>query len=59
MLSKTQRWATLLELIYDVNMKLGLLSKIGKKNTMALRKFVDEIIPENYDIIVSFTIYSQ
>ena len=58
MLGKTQRWVTLPELIYDVNMKPGPLSKVGKKNTMALLKFVNEIIPANYDIIVNFTIYS-
>ena len=40
-------------------MKLGILSKLKKKNSMAPRKLDNEVILSNYDIIVILLIYGQ
>ena len=40
-------------------MKLGAVTKIDKKNKTLLRKFGDDIMPENCDAIVIFGILGQ
>ena len=38
-------------------MKLGPVTTIDKKNSTALKKFDDDVVSANYDVIVVFPIY--
>ena len=40
-------------------MKLGPVTKLGKRNKTASKKFDDNIILENCDFIASFSIYRE
>ena len=40
-------------------MKLGLVTKAGKKSKSNLTKIDDDAVSENCDVIVIFTIYGQ
>ena len=40
-------------------MKLGSATKLDKKNKKTSKKFDDDVISENCDIIVTFPIYGQ
>ena len=40
-------------------MKLGPVTKLDKRNKTTSKKFDDDIISENYDIIAIFPIYGQ
>ena len=40
-------------------MKLGSVTKIDKKNKITSKKFDDDVIPKNCDVIVIFPIYGQ
>ena len=40
-------------------MKLGPVFKIDKRNKTTLKKFNDDVMSENYDVIVIFPIYNQ
>ena len=40
-------------------MKLGLVTKAGKKNKSNLTKIYDDVMSENCNAIVIFTIYGQ
>ena len=40
-------------------MKLGLVTKLDKRNTATSKKFDDEVMSENCDVIVFFSIYGQ
>ena len=42
----------------DIDTKLGPVTKIDKRNKMS-KKLDDDVISENYDIIVIFSIYGQ
>ena len=43
----------------DINMKLVPVTKLGKRNKTLPKKFDDDFISENYDVIVIFPIYHQ
>ena len=43
--------------IDDIDMKLGPVPKLDKRNKTTSKKFDDDVIPENYDVIVIFTSY--
>ena len=38
-------------------MKVGPVTKLDKKNTMASKKSDDDVVPPNYDVVVAFPIY--
>ena len=40
-------------------MKLGAVTKLDKKNKTAPKKFDDDVMSENCDVIVIFQIYDQ
>ena len=40
--------------IDDTDMKLGPVTKLENGNTRTLKKFDDDVMPENCDVIVSF-----
>ena len=40
-------------------MKLGPVTKIHKKNKTTLKKFDDNVMSRNFDVIVIFPIYGQ
>ena len=40
-------------------MKLGPVTKIDKRNKKRQEKFDDDVMTENYDVIVIFSIYGQ
>ena len=40
-------------------MKLGPVTKLDKRNKTTLKKFDDDVMPENCDVIVIFSIYGQ
>ena len=40
-------------------MKLGLVTKLGKRNKTTSKKFDVDAISENYDVIVIFRIFGQ
>ena len=41
----------------DTDMKLGPVTKLDKRNKTSSKKFDDEVMSENYDVIVIFLIY--
>ena len=43
----------------DINTKLGPVTKLDKRNKIASNKFDDDIMSENCDVIVIFSIYGQ
>ena len=43
----------------DINMKLGPVTKIDNRNKITSKKFDDNVISENSDVIAIFPIYSQ
>ena len=42
----------------DIDMKLGPVTKLDKRNKVTLKKFDDDVISANSDVIVIFPIYS-
>ena len=40
-------------------MKLGPVTKLDKRNKTLSKKFDEDVISENYDVIVIFPIYSR
>ena len=44
---------------HDIDIKLGLVPKLDKKNTSTSKRFDDDVMPANYDVIVFFPIYGQ
>ena len=44
---------------YDIDMKLGLVTKLCKKNKTTSKKFGDDIMSANYDVIIIFPNYGQ
>ena len=43
----------------DIDMKLGSVTKLDKRNKRTSKKIDDDVMSANYDIIVFFPIYSQ
>ena len=43
----------------DIEKKLGPVTKLGKKNTTMSKKFDDDVMSENCDVIVIFPTYVQ
>ena len=43
----------------DIEMKLGPVTKLDKRNKTMSRRFEDNAVSANYDVIVIFTIYGQ
>ena len=43
--------------IADIDMKLGAVTKLDKRNKTASKKFDDDIMLENFDVIVTSLIY--
>ena len=43
----------------DIDMKLGPATKLDKKNKTSSKKFDDDVMLENYDVIVISPIYLQ
>ena len=43
----------------DTDMKLGPVTKIDKRNKKPLKTFDDDVMSENFDVIVIFLIYGQ
>ena len=43
----------------DVDMKLEPINKLDKRNNTTSNKFDDDVMSENYDVIVIFYIYGQ
>ena len=43
----------------NIDMKLGQVTKRDKRNKSPSKKFADNIMTENYGVIVIFTIYGQ
>ena len=41
----------------DIDINLRPVTKMGKKNTTKSKKFDDEVVSVNYDIIIVFSIY--
>ena len=39
---------------HDIDMKLGLVTKLDKKNTATSKKFDDDVISRNCDVLVFF-----
>ena len=44
---------------HDIDMKLGPVTTIDKRNLTTSKKFDDGVLSENYDVIVFFPIYGQ
>ena len=44
---------------YDIDMKLGPLTKIHKRNKKTSKKFGDNVMSENCDVIVIFFIFGK
>ena len=44
---------------YDVDMKLALVTKLGIRNKATSKKFEDEVISRNCDLIAMFPIYGR
>ena len=44
---------------HDIDMKLGSVIKLDKKNTETSKKFDDDVMSANCDVIVIFPIYGQ
>ena len=44
---------------HDTDMKLGPVAKFARRNTVALKKFEDDSISANFDVIFIFSIYDQ
>ena len=44
---------------YDIDMKLGPVTKLDKRNKATSKKFNDDFMSENFDVIVIFPIYGQ
>ena len=42
-----------------IDMKLGSVTKLGKKNKKPSKKFDDNVMSPNHDVIVIFSIYGQ
>ena len=45
--------------VYDIDMKLGPVTKGDKRNLPMLKKFNDDVNLANFDVIVFFLIYGQ
>ena len=43
----------------DIDMKLGSVTKIDKRKTKTTKKFLDDVMSANCDVIIIFAIYSQ
>ena len=43
----------------DIDMKLGPVTKLDKRNKTTSKKFDDDVISANWDLIVIFPIYGQ
>ena len=43
----------------DIDMKLGPVTKLDKRNKITSKKFDDDVISTNYDVVVVFPIYGQ
>ena len=43
----------------DIDMKLGLVTKLDKTNKTVSKKFDVDVVSKNYDIIVIFRIFGQ
>ena len=43
----------------DIDMKLGPVTKLDKRNTTKSKKFDDYVVSANYDVIVIFLIYGR
>ena len=43
----------------DIDMKLEPVTKFDKRNKTTSKKFDDDVMPENCDVIVTFLIYGQ
>ena len=43
----------------DIDMKLGPVTKLNKRNKTMSKKFDDDVMSENCDVIVIFPIYGQ
>ena len=43
----------------DIDMKLGPVTKLDKRNKTTSKKFDDDVMSENCDVIVIFPIYGQ
>ena len=43
----------------DIDMKLAPVTKLGKRNKTTSKKFNDDVMPANYDVLVIFSIYGQ
>ena len=41
----------------DIDVKLGPATKLDKRNTTTSKKFDDDVVSANYDVIVIFPIY--
>ena len=42
---------------YDIDMKLGPVTRLDKRNKATSKKFDDDFMSENFDVIVIFPIY--
>ena len=42
---------------YDIDMKLGPVAKLDKRNTTTSKKIYDDVVSANYNVIVIFPIY--
>ena len=43
----------------DIDMKLGTVSKLDKRNKTTLKRFENDVMSKNYDVITIFLIYDQ
>ena len=43
----------------DIDMKLGPVTKVDKKNKTTSKLFDNDVMPANFYVIVNFTIYGQ
>ena len=43
----------------DINIKLGPVTKLDKRNKTASNKIDDGVMPKNCDVIVIFSVYDQ
>ena len=43
----------------DIDMKLGPVTKLDKKNKTTSKKFDNDVMPKNCDVIATFSIYGQ
>ena len=44
---------------HDIDMKIGPVFKLEKKKTITSKKFYNDVVTANYDVIVNFQIYKQ